>query len=293
MNQSLELSESIPEKYKVSVNALHRFLNEINSKELAQHQLDFSDVNKWKFETISSWSHIAISEKSLDILWCYSLAYFDYYRVICLGVKPSGQEISLKNSEELNEGIIAIVWATKNLTESSDDVDAFPEEIRRPVEYETLNPESPEYLFETALAFYYLHEVGHIQAKDEHFQHVIDEEIYCDNFAIENLLNNCNDAELKWRKRGIALGLTLMNVIGMHTGFYDGKEHPFAYDRITSVLDKKIEKTDDDLWGWVVALFALHMTENKIKQPTTEFEDFRETVEEYRKILEKHKEKSA
>ncbi|KQX09888.1 hypothetical protein ASC72_21645 [Flavobacterium sp. Root420] len=152
-----------------------------------------------------------------------------------------------------------------------------------------LKPESAEYLFDTVLAFYYFHEVGHLLAKDLPFDNSISEEVFCDDFSIDLLLSNCKTDELKWRKRGIALGLTLMNVIGMHTGFYDGLDHPFAYDRILNSLEKKIDKDDDELWGWVTALFALHMTENNIEQPTKEFENFNQAVTVYRNILEEHR----
>jgi hypothetical protein len=293
MNKKLLIGDNVPVSYKNSINSLIRYLDEIKDQNIPEHQLDITDIEKWKFETIASWSHITISEKSLNILWCYSLAYYDYYKTICFSVQPKGQEINLKDSNALNQALIALSWSTDNFIETEETTSSLPLEIRLPQDYDSLTPDSPEYLFETALAFYYLHEVGHIYLRNEKFKDLLSEEIFCDDYSIDKLLKNCNSEELKWRKRGVGLGLTLMNVFGMHTGFYDGISHPFAYDRITDALDKKIIRSDDDFWGWVVALFSLHMTENRIKQPTEEFEDFRETVDEYKKILEKHKNKSA
>lgn len=288
MNNKLNIGNNVPKIYHNSINSLERYLNEVNS-EIPTNQLDITNTPKWKFESIANWSHISISEKSLNILWCFSLAYFDYYMTICLGVKPQGQEISLKNSNLLNETLNALTWATNNLIETEDNFSQLPEGIRPPKYFETIFPETPEYLFETTLAFYYFHEVGHIEACKKTFNDNISEETFCDDYSIEKLLTNCGRDELKWRKRGIGLGLILMNVIGMHTGFYDGINHPYAYERITDALDKKIARDDDEFWGWIVALFCLHMKENKIKQPAEEFEDFRETVTKYKLLLVAHK----
>ena len=137
------------------------------------------------------------------------------------------------------------------------------------------------------IAFFLHHELAHIKFVNNKFNHSIDEEWACDEEAIKVILEGTTGAEFNKRAFGISVGLLLINGIGTETKFYDGIEHPFTYDRLFLNLEKNIDE-NNKIWGWVVAMLALHMTNANIPQPNTVFENFYECAKEYRNLLEKH-----
>lgn len=268
------------------VEGLKAFLEEIDSEvfgfDLKDVTIVVSDANGWICETFVGFNTIRINLKVLQVIYAYCYAYYTFYNKVCKGVKPNGQYIEMAGQPDLTIVRSMLTWATNNLTAKIDtnyyDDTSFP----------ILSTDQVDFIFQLyvgAVSFYIMHEVMHLALGQEPS---IEEEKQCDFNATAFLLNiNRNGKETN--AKGVAVGLTLINALGMHTGNYDGTTHPFAYDRLLNCLTKHCDHDSDSVWDWIVALFALHMTENRIPQPKEEFDNFYDCVVKYRNILDEHR----
>lgn len=271
------------------VEGLKSIFNDLDSGrfgvELKDVTFIVTDAPGWICEAGVTLNTIRVNLKVLQVFYMYCSAYHTYYEKVCKGVQPKGQFISIAERPELSIVRSMLTWSTNNLTAKEDsncwDNIAFP----------IPGNNSNDFVFQLfigALSFYVLHEAMHltlgmVPSKEE--------EEECDLNAAAILLGD-GPSDKEARTKGVAVGLTLMNALGMHTGNYDGTTHPFAYDRLISCLSPHCDHDRDNVWDWVVALFALHMTENKIEQPKEEFGNFYDCVVRYREILHAHHQNS-
>jgi hypothetical protein len=123
------------------------------------------------------------------------------------------------------------------------------------------------------------------------FQELMLEENECDLDALRLILNSIEDADYLLKMKGVCIGLMIINVYGIHTGNYDGKSHPLTYDRLINNLKLFFGQENDKVWGFVVALFALHMTKEGLvneENNQKEFNTFYDCILGYKTILEMH-----
>lgn len=251
-------------------------------------ELIITENEKWYCEALSGWKVIRLSRKSIEIIWALSYGYFQFYTTICNGVQPIGQKVDVSGNEKLLSARKLLIWAINNLTEK--EISEIPQGA--PSIADKIYWGSDEHaIVEITLctvAFFLHHELAHIKFANEIFENSIDEEWACDREAINVILKDANEAEFNKRSFGVSVGLLLINGIGTETKFYDGIKHPFAYDRLFLNLKDNIDEENDKIWGWVVAILALHMTNASIAPPKTVFANFYQCAEEYRNLLEKH-----
>ncbi len=274
----IEFKENVREDIKKSVNSAISLLDDIK----VQGSNRFDDIticitsdDDFLCEIIFN-QLIRISQKTIDIIRALSIAHLSFYDIYCKGVNPEGQNIELKDSK-WDDSKTMLTWATDNLKQSTfTELPICKREI-----------ETSEFVdaFKYSLLFFVSHELFH-SVNNGKFEQPIEEERQCDFDATLFLMNSFSDNDYLLKAKGVALGLMLLNVYGIHSDDFDGYKHPFTYNRIIDNLSLIFGPENDKIWGFVVALFALHLTERGIKQPTKKFENFYECIIGYKEILE-------
>lgn len=258
-------------------------------KDTDEVQLIVTDNNEWDCKASPDWRVIFISRKAIEVTWALCYGYFKFYTQLCNGIKPNGQVLSLKENINLDAAVKLISWAFENLTDKQK-ISEIPQGI--PSIGDTIQKGSDEHaileITSCTIAFFIHHELAHINLNDVKFDNPIGEEWACDKRAIDLILSDADEEEFNKRAYGISVGLLLINGIGTETRFYDGIEHPFAYDRLFINLKNHIDKENDKIWGWVVAILSLQMTNVQIPQPNIIFDNFYQCAEKFRDLLEKH-----
>jgi len=221
---------------------------------------------------------ILLSQASIEIIWSITYAHFIYYKLYCKGIKPDGQTIELNNENWIipKEMLTASTHALIN-NESFDFLDSYPRNF--------CDVNEIGKIFKYALIFFLSHELFHVKYY-ETYSDSLHEENNCDIDALKLILNSSGENDYLIKSKGICYGLMILNVYGIHTNYFDGITHPFTYDRLIKNIELFFGKENDKIWGLVLAMFALHMTEKGISQPTDEFETFHDCIIEYKRIFE-------
>jgi hypothetical protein len=238
--------------------------------------IKITDSHKFQCE-IAFDSYILISQRTLEIIWSLNYAHLYFYNTFCKGLQPQGQWLELKG-EEWNNIKPQLSWA---VGASKGSADPFLSKFNR----DFFSDNCYGKVFAYTLLYFISHELFHIvHSKESHT--IIEEERNCDFSATNFIINGLSDDYYLERAKGIALGLIVLNVYGIHSSNYDGKTHPFTYDRLIENLSLIFGKENDKIWGFVMALFSLHCTEKGISKPTEEFENFYDAMQGYKKLLE-------
>lgn len=246
-----------------------------------------TDGPEWKCEAISNYELIAVSRKTIEIIWAFCYSYYDIYSKSIAGQAASGQQINL-NNHDLGSARKLLTWAMNNL--KGEEVNEIPDDCPKPSDrilWGSTGHVALELMLAT-IAFYLHHELAHIRVKDKSFDKPILEEQECDRLAVEWILNKCPANAFDKRVFGIATGLSLMNALGTHTKDFDGRQHPFSYNRLIENLEKNVNPDNDKVWGWVIAILSIHFHENKMPLPQEQFANFYECVKAYKTIMEEH-----
>jgi len=254
----------------------------------ADVELIITENENWYCEALSGWKVIRLSRKSIEIIWALSYGYYHFYINICNGVQSNGQKVDITGNEKLISARKLLTWAFNNLTKK--EISEIPQGVPNIADKIHWGSDKHAIIEITlcTIAFFLHHELAHIKFVDDKFNHSIEEEWACDQEAINVILKEANEAEFNKRAFGVSVGLLLINGIGTETKFYDGLKHPFTYDRLFVNLENNVDEENDKIWGWVVAILALHMTNANIAQPNTVFDNFYQCAKEYRSLLENH-----
>ena len=239
--------------------------------------LKITDNPRFQCEIVFN-NTILLSETTIEMLWSITYAHIEYYNIFCKNIKPNGQTLNLKHSD-WDIGKQMLENTVSSLTRNIDLI--LPKNSPRPIFSNT----EIGLVFKYTLLFFISHELFHVVNFNK-FENLIDEENQCDIDAIQLLLKSSEDSNYLNKAKGICYGLMVLNVYGIHTKNYDGKTHPYTYDRLIGNLELFFNKENDNIWGPAVAMFALHMTENNIEQPNEEFENFYDCILKYKEILE-------
>ena len=258
-----------------------------NQLKISKQIDDFENLNiritdKTEFQCEIAFNNtILISELTIEMIWCMTYAHLTYYNLFCKGIKPDGQFIEFNNENwNISKEMLSksIKWFTNN--EPFSFSNSFPRTFRDDNEIGII--------FKYALLFFLSHELFHVKFNGN-YSTLIDEENKCDIEAIKLILNASEDKYYLYKAKGICVGLMILNIYGVHTNNYDGKSHPYSYDRLINNLKLFFGKENDKIWGLILAIFALHMTQKQIKQPRKEFDNFYDCIIEYKRILKKGK----
>lgn len=250
--------------------------------------LAITDNSEWDCKASKGWNLIIISRKTVEVVWAFSYAYWFFYQEFTKVGSPDGQTMNLGANSSLKAPRQLLVWAIDNLTrrEVSELPTGLPSIQDAIVEGSDLHAVLEIAL--TTIAFFLHHELAHLKFASRGItQAILDEERACDKEAASIMLEVEDKALQNQDAIGTANGLLLINAIGFSSGFFDGIEHPFAYDRLIS-LEEWIDPENDLVWGWVVSMLALHMTNAGLAQPTQVFETFHDCAKAYVKIIAEH-----
>ncbi|PTB92935.1 hypothetical protein C9994_13465 [Marivirga lumbricoides] len=278
---TVEFSENIKSDlrdFMLSFPMYFRDLNAGRQIETFNHlKLRITDNNEFQCE-IAFNNTILISETTIEIIWCLTYAHLLYYNLFCKGTKPDGQIMTLQ-SENWEVPKEMIKSAVNGLSSKSDFCFAenFPRNFYNDNEFGKI--------FKYSLLLFLSHELFHVKWNGK-FKDSLTEENNCDIDALRLILNSADDSDYLAKSKGVCLGLMILNIYGIHTSNFDGITHPYTYDRLINNLELFFGKESDKIWGFSVAIFALHMTEKEIKQPKNEFDNFFDCVIAYKEILE-------
>ncbi|HEX5150411.1 MAG TPA: phage exclusion protein Lit family protein [Parafilimonas sp.] len=245
---------------------------------------EITDNPKFKLWEILPFPNLITgSRKAIEVIWALSYAYWEIYQKYICGATSLGQSIFFDKDVDDSKRLLS--WALENIQSEYDGIELPP---NLPSPANNYEPESSAHMAieftQMITAFYLFHELGHIVLKGQCSEQ-IDEEKACDKYAIDFMLSNCPSNCFTKRALSISVGFSLLNVIGIHEKYFNGITHPFTYDRLIDNLENYVDKNDDIVWGYVIAILSLHLTNQNIAQPTKEFERFYDCIEEYKNIF--------
>lgn len=246
--------------------------------------LRVSDGAAWKCETI--FTAVLLSAGTLEAALLATHAYLAFYTEFVAGRAPNAERVDLPATGAMRT-IRAALIRTQQI---------FAGQLDAEVAVEVDHPGTALAARELALlaiGMFLLHELGHV-VEDSGLEGV-DAEVAADTFASNWVL--ARGAELSGpvrRKRalGAAVGYLLISASGFANGHRTGLDHPLPYDRLIDVLGPHVPLADDEVWGFVVGILVLYMTNAGIEVPTTPFDTFGECALALRDTLRRATEKS-
>lgn len=280
---NVEFADSVKKDLKDLVNSFPSHFRKLEvHKQVGEFdRLNLRITDKQGFQCEIAFNNtILISEDTIEIIWCLTYAHIIFYELYCKAVQPDGQIVSLKED----------AWKIPKLMILSS-VDFL---ISKPNSNFQFNEEFPrsfydnnEYgvIFKYAMLFFLSHELFHVKWNGK-FTELMMEENNCDIDACKLILNSLDDTDYLYKSKGVCFGLMILNIYGIHANNFDGKTHPYTYDRLINNLELFFGQENDKIWGVCVAIFSLHLTEKKITQPKTEFDNFYDCVIAYKQILQ-------
>ena len=257
-------------------------------KDIENVNFNVTDGDEWRCEAIVNYELIVISRKTVEIVWAFCFSFYTIYKELLSNVKPEGQYINMLDKPELKKARDLLTWAIDNFTKKNKS--------NLSSDFSCIN-DNPKYASDEhvileitlcTLAFFLHHELAHIKFSGNSFSSINQEEERCDFEAAKVILEISNNAKKEKRCFGVSTGLLLINSVGFRTKIFDGKDHPFSYDRLINTLIKFVDK-DDKIWSWTVGILSLHLTNYGIKQPKEEFDNFYQCVVKYKALIEGYK----
>jgi len=278
MNIEFANIETIRQDIKELISSIPAFFREISPYELDRFDhITIRVVSDDVFRCeIAFNSQVIISQKTIEIIWALNYSHLYYFDTFIRSEKPDGQSKNLKSRD----------WKLikKQLSWGVDSLKGYNLKQNSKFNRQFFRNNNYGLIFNFSLLFFISHELFHTINKDIS-QEIIVEEKMCDFDATNFIMNSFSDENYLEKAKGICLGLMLLNVYGIHSGNYDGKTHPFSYDRLIENLELLFGKENDKIWGLIVSIFSLHFTHENIEQPKNEFVNFYDCILEYRNIL--------
>lgn len=235
------------------------------------------DTNTFRCEAMPSFQFIVISRRTIELAWAFSFAYWEIYQRAYAGIRLDGQIIDLHSVPELESTLRLLRWAQREL--QNNEGLPWPEDVPRPT------PSPPELssqhvadeLALCSIAMYLHHEFAHVRAPDAPRLGPMEEERFCDSSAADWILgsSSLSSAVIQKRGMGVAVGLLLLVARGLSRGNPSDGVHPPNYERLVSVLDSRVPKTQEGVWGMVVGMLALHASDSGLPPLLATFDDFR------------------
>jgi hypothetical protein len=129
------------------------------------------------------------------------------------------------------------------------------------------------------------HRLGHPLTTDLPWR--LDQERDADYAAADWILQGVPEDDPRFTKRalGIATALAVSAAYGVHTHRHDGMTHPRSFDRLFHTLSRHIRDDGNKVWGFVVGILNLHMTDAGFTLPSVIHASFKSCVDSYVEIL--------
>lgn len=234
---------------------------------------------------------IEVSRRVVEALWCASYAYFKLYETLNAVANPTSPvDVDLTADEAVRKAMKLLKWAISCVL---GEKTPWPPDCPVPAE-RAPNDDPNAIASELALvaaAFMLHHELAHhrhghvgLRAGPES----IEQERQADFAAAAWILGDRSrmmQAEFHKRSLGIAIGLSLLVALGIHSGAHGGDTHPLDFDRLVHTLSLHVTDPQDAAWAMPMAILKLHMDNMKIEAPRMDYATCRDAVEDYANIL--------
>jgi hypothetical protein len=289
---NIEFSENINVELKRMMYPISTLLDNRESDiqaVLDRTLLRVNESEEFQCDNAADYNCIFLSKTTIEVLWLMAYAHVKFYDVYCKGHKMDGREYILNNSKwKLSKRMLN--WV-KNTIEKNElttfESNNFPKYSCR--------KDGINIVFQYALLFFISHELFHIKFANKYSTPSIKEEKECDFKATNLILNSFDDKDYLYRAKGVCIGLMYINMIGVYKKYYDGETHPFTYDRLINNLRNHFGKENDKIWKFIVAMFALHLTNAglvSVEKNISPSKNYQRATLKYKQILEEDINKS-
>lgn len=243
------------------------------------------DSPVFRCEATAGYKLIVLSTRTIELTWAFSYAWWVFYQTVPMGTKADGKVHDMPAHPVLANALRLLDWAVKERSGGAGE--AWPENLPMPSARRRFG--SSEHVADemtlVGAAFMVLHELAHtyLDPGVDDLMH----ERECDQEAARWMLGDEDVPSDQRRKRalGLAVALLLIATKGIHTGDHDGRVHPLDFDRLVDTLKAHVKADADDVWGFVVGIMSLHLTEVGLTPPRVEFENFYDCALAYRELL--------
>jgi len=243
--------------------------------ELGSFTLIYDDTHLWKLNVNVDSREIRISRKVVEVLWASVYAYFVVYNDVIRYQDPTKQGlVDLTTNDRTSKSCKLLRWAFESrINESKDE---WPDDLPMPTAIP--EPESEEHVANEfalgAIAFMLHHELSHIRLGHQPPSNIEDER-EADAVALDWVFSKAdysNERLIQKKALCCAVGLADLCAFGIHTGYFNGVDHPASYDRLVYGLRRVIEDDCHVSWFFVSAILSLHMTNAGYSMPTTVYD---------------------
>jgi len=289
----VEFSENISKELKDSVNAIIKLLDNLDSDIqviVDNTSLRVNESEEFQCDNASEYRRVFLSRTTVDTLWLMAYSHVNFYDVYCKTNKMDGNEHVL-NNPKWKKSKKMLNWIKDKIMKnqlSTFDANNFPKYGRSKKEINIA--------YKYAVLFFIAHELYHLKFAGKYPTPCLDEEKECDHNATKLILNNFSDGDYIPKAKGVCIGLMYLNMVGIYGKYYDGITHPLTYDRLINNLKNHFGKENDNIWKFVVSIFALHMTNANIiskDKNITPSTNYLSATLKYKKKLEEDINKSA
>ena len=256
------------------------------STTLTNFDLIYSNERPWKFCANPKTREVFASRGAVELIWCASMAHLLFYEKLIQGKRFDKPTTIDPQSDPLVRNALELLRWALNCQLTGDNLDDWPSKMPKPVETPTQGSYE-EYANELCLvscAFLLHHELAHI--RNHHIPGVggdwsLSQEKEADIAAAEWMLDGIEKTDPKFVKRmlGIVQALLLTTAFGLYAGNLGGKNHPFSYDRLSSLVSRFLGYSSHDTKAFAFAVLALHFKNSKRHLIKTQFSDFAEALE--------------
>lgn len=245
--------------------------------------LTISDSDEFRCEALPSLKVVVISRRVIELAWAFAYAYWEIYRVVYAGRQPDGGTIDLQSIAELTPTLRLLRWAHGSLTGSHSS--SWPLDGPRPAAspvHASVEHVSDE-LALCSIAMYLHHELAHVYAPQAPPLSAMEEERFCDSSAADWILGNpsLSPEVIQKRALGVAIGMLMLTVRGLGHGNRPDGVHPPSYERLVAVLKERVPEAQEAVWGMVVGMLALHITDAGMPAHAAAYDSFRDVALAY------------
>lgn len=288
---TIEPEDSAAQHLLASVAASMAYIAPERIVELVTRSGDLSititDSNLFRCEALPSFKAIAISHRVVELAWAFAYGYWQIYQTLFEGRESRGGLIDLTSFAELEPTLRLLRWAHGSLVGQHSL--PWPPETARPSisRVQGSVEHACDELALCSIGMYLHHELAHVYATRDPSLSPIEEERVCDSSAASWILGDPNlGAEVvQKRSLGVAIGMLMLTARGLASRNATDGVHPPGYERLVAVLDERVPEAQEVVWGMVVGMLALHVSDAGMPANREAYDSFRSAALGYCKHI--------
>ena len=255
-----------------------------------QLALTIADSNVFRCEAWPSFKAIVISSRVVELAWAFSYAYWEIYRVAFAGRQLDGGIVDLHAFAALGSALHLLRWAHGSLVGAHEE--PWPKGCPRPAALPVTD--SPEQVADElslcSIAMYLHHELAHTYVPRVPELGAFEEEQFCDMAAADWILSGATLSEdvLQKRALGVSVGMLMLTARGLAHGNRPDGVHPAGYERLVEVLSSRVPEGQEAVWGMVVGMLALHISDVGLPAHNVPYDRFRDAALGYCEHIHNH-----